>query len=157
MAAVNKDFKVKNGIQVAGDAAIAGDAIIVGTVSAATPTIPEHLATKAYVDALAGGIPVSANPPENPDNGDLWFDTLTQRVNVHYESQWLTIATIDDTLNIPDHIHDTSIDGNGLIAVRFVDAGSFDAPQGTPISGGDAETTNWSDTYDGGVAVDNYN
>lgn len=151
MAAVNKDFKVKNGIQVA------GDAIVVGTISAATPTLPGHVATKAYVDALAGGIPVGATAPENPSNGDLWFDTLTQRVNVYYESEWLTLATIDDTLNIPDHIHDTSIDGNGLIAVRFVDAGSFNSPQGTPISGGGPETTDWSDTYDGGVAVDNYN
>jgi len=151
MATVNKDFKVKNGIQVA------GDAIVVGTVSAATPTLPGHVATKAYVDALAGGIPVSATPPEDPNNGDLWFDTLTQRINVYYENQWLTIATIDDTLNIPDHIHDTSIGGNGLIVTRFIDAGSFNDPQGIAVEGGTPGTIDFSDTYNGGIVVDNYN
>ena len=151
MATVNKDFKVKNGLQVN------GDAVINGTVSGATPTASEHLATKAYVDALSGGIPSGPTPPENPDNGDLWFDTLVERVNVYYGTQWLTIATIDDTLKIPDHIHDTSIDGNGLIVTTFVDAGSFNDPQGTSIDGGDPSTTDFANTFNGGFAIDNYN
>ena len=150
MATANKDFKVKNGLQVN------GDAVIGGTISAATPTASAHLATKGYVDALAGGIPIGSTPPENPDNGDLWFDTLVERVNVYYGGQWLTIATIDDTLNIPDHIHDTSIDGNGLIVTTFVDGGSFNTPQGTGIDGGDPSTTDFANTFNGGLAIDNY-
>jgi len=151
LATVNKDFKVKNGLQVN------GDAVIGGTISAATPTASTHLATKGYVDALAGGIPVSSTPPENPENGDLWFDTLVERVNVYYEGQWVTVATIDDTLTIPDHIHDTSIDGNGLIVTQFVSGGSFNDPQGTAVDGGAPDTIDFADTYDGGIAVDNYN
>jgi hypothetical protein len=151
MAAVDKDFKVKNGLQVT------GDAVIGGTITAASPTESDHVATKSYVDALAAGIPVSDIPPENPDNGDLWFDTLVERINVYYEGQWMTVATIDDTLTIPDHIHDTSIDGNGLIVTQFVSGGSFNDPQGTPIDGGAPDTIDFSDTYDGGIAVDNFN
>lgn len=154
MAAESKDFRVKNGIQVA------GDAVIGGTVSAATPTLPEHLANKAYVDALTSGIPVGATAPEDPENGDLWFDTNVERVNVYFDGQWVTIATIDDTLNIPDHIHDTSIDGNGLIVTRFVDAGivgTVSQPQGTGIDGLTPSTIDWADTYNGGIAVDNFN
>jgi hypothetical protein len=154
LATVNKDFKVKNGLQVN------GNAVINGTVSAATPTASNHLTTKSYVDALIGGtsgIVVGAESPENPSNGDLWFDTLVERVNVYYDGQWLTIATIDDTLNIPDHIHDTSIDGNGLIVTTFVDGGSFNDPQGTGVDGGTPFTTVWTNTFIGGVAVDNYN
>ena len=154
MATVNKDFKVKNGLQVN------GDAVINGTVSGATPTASGHLTTKSYVDALIGGtsgIVVGAESPENPSNGDLWFDTLVERVNVYYDGQWLTIATIDDTLNIPDHIHDTSIDGNGLIVTTVIDGGSFNDPQGTGVDGGTPFTTVWTNTFIGGVAVDNYN
>ena len=154
MAAVDKDFKVKNGLQVT------GDAVIGGTISAATPTLSNHLATKAYVDAISGGtsgIVVGSTPPEDAENGNLWFDTLVERVNVYYNGLWLTIATIDDTLTIPDHIHDTSIDGNGLIVTTFVDGGSFNDPQGTGVDGGDPFTTDWANTFNGGIAVDNYN
>jgi hypothetical protein len=151
LAAVDKDFKVKNGLQVT------GDAVIGGTITAASPTESDHVATKGYVDALAAGIPVSETPPENPVNGDLWFDTLVERINVYYEGQWVTVATIDDTLTIPDHIHDTSIDGNGLIVTTFISGGSFNDPQGTSIDGGDPDTVDFSDTYDGGIAVDNFN
>jgi hypothetical protein len=151
---VNKDFKVKNGLQVN------GDAVINGTISAATPTLSNHVATKAYVDAISGGtsgIVVGSTPPEDAINGSLWFDTLVERVNVYYDGQWLTIATIDDTLEIPDHIHDTSIDGNGLIVTTFVDGGSFNDPQGTGVDGGTPFTTVWVNEFIGGIAIDNYN
>ena len=154
MDTVNKDFKVKNGLQVN------GDAVINGTISAATPTLSNHVATKAYVDAISGGtsgIVVGSTPPEDAINGSLWFDTLVERVNVYYDGQWLTIATIDDTLEIPDHIHDTSIDGNGLIVTTFVDGGSFNDPQGTGVDGGTPFTTVWVNEFIGGIAIDNYN
>jgi hypothetical protein len=150
MTIENKDFKVKNGLQVAGGATFGG------TVTALDPTESGHLATKSYVDMIAAGIPVDSTPPVDPNNGDLWFDTSVERINVYYEGQWMTIATIDDTLTIPDHIHDTSIDGNGLIVTQFVSGGSFNDPQGTPVDGGTPGTVNFSDTYDGGIAIDNY-
>lgn len=152
MATVNKDFKVKNGLQVN------GNAVIGGTIAAATPTLPEHLATKAYVDvAASSGIPSGLTPPENPVNGNMWFDTLVERINVYYEGQWMTIATIDDTLNIPDHIHDTSIDGDGLIATIFVSGGSFNDPQGSGVDGGDPDTLDFANSFNGGIVIDNFN
>ncbi len=151
MATVDKDFKVKNGLVVTNGGTF-GSAVVVGT-----PTESNHAATKQYVDNLSGGIPVSSTAPSSPDNGDMWFDTLTQRVNVYYSGVWLTIATIDDTLNLTDHIHDTSIDGNGLIITTFISGGSFNDPQGTGIDGGSANTVSFAQTYDGGLAVDNFN
>jgi hypothetical protein len=153
MATIDKDFKVKNGIQVA------GDAVVGGNITSAEPTLDSHLTTKTYVDSLiaAGSVAVGSSAPSNPTNGQLWFETIVERLNVYYEGSWRTIATIDDTLNIPDHIHDTSIDGNGLIVTRFVDAGSIFEPQGTSVSGGAPDTIDFADTYNGGIAVDNFN
>ncbi len=151
MATVDKDFKVKNGLQVANGGSFGG-AVAVGS-----PTDASHAATKEYVDALIGNTPVGSTPPSSPSNGDMWFDTLTQRLNVYYGGSWLTIATIDDTLNIPQHIHDTSIDGNGLIVTTFREGGSFNSPQGTAVDGGGPETTSWTLVLDGGSAVDNFN
>ena len=122
MATVNKDFKVKNGLIVAGGGSFGG------TVVVGTPTDSTHAATKAYVDSVIGGMEVGATAPSTPDNGDLWFDTLTSRVNVYYSNAWITMAAIDDTLGIPQHIHDTSIDGNGLIVSTFITGGSFNDP-----------------------------
>lgn len=151
MATVDKDFKVKNGLQVASGGTFGG-AVTVGS-----PTESGHAVTKSYVDALVGSMPVGSTAPESPSNGDLWFDELTQRVNVYYGGSWLTVATIDDTLSIPQHIHDTSIDGNGLIVTTFKSGGSFNDPQGSPIDGGGPETTEWSLVLDGGSPVDNFN
>lgn len=151
MATVDKDFKVKNGLQVANGGTFGG-AVVVGT-----PTENNHAVTKSYVDALVGGLPVSNTAPSSPDNGDMWFDTLTERINVYYGGTWLTVATIDDTLTLPDHIHDTSIDGNGLIVTTFISGGSFNDPQGTGIDGGEANTTVFTQSFDGGLAVDNFN
>lgn len=154
MATTDKDFKVKNGIQVTGDGSFGG------TITAATPTSAGHVTTKSYVDALlaaSGGVDVGSTPPSSPTDGDLWFDTVVSRLNVYYDTSWRTLATIDDTLNIPDHIHDTSIDGNGLIVTRFVDAGSIYDPQGTGVDAGTASTTDWTETWNGGIATDNFN
>lgn len=155
METLDKDFKVKNGIQVAAGGTFGG------TVAAADPVNSGDLTTKSYVDSLiaaaGSGIQISSTPPSSPNDGDLWYDTIVNRLNIAYNGVWTTIATIDDTLNIPDHIHDTSIDGNGLIVTRFVDAGTIYEPQGTGIDGGDAFTTDWADTYNGGIAVDNFN
>ena len=150
MATVNKDFKVKNGLSVALGGSFGG------TVTVATPTENLHAATKQYVDSLAGGIDVSDTPPASPANGDLWFDTITERVHVYYSSQWIAIATLEDSEVLQDHIHDTSIDGNGLIASVFVSGGSYNEP-GYLVSAGQYNTDSWETTWVGGEAIDNFN
>ena len=112
MATVDKDFKVKNGLQVAGSGSFGG------TLTVATPTESTHVATKAYVDSLAG-MTVSSTAPSSPTNGKQWLDTTTNRVNFYYDGSWYTQATIDDTNNLPQHIHDTAIDGTGFIVSQF--------------------------------------
>lgn len=151
MATVNKDFKVKNGLSVTLGGTFGG------TVTVATPTESTHATTKQYVDSIAGGMSVGATAPESPDNGKLWFDTLTSRVNVYYNGTWYTQAAIDDTQTLPDHIHDTAIDGTGFIVSQFVSSGFYNAPQGSPADGGTPSTSSWGLTYDGGTAVDNFN
>ena len=151
MATVNKDFKVKNGLQVAGSGSFGG------TLSVAAPTEATHVATKAYVDSLTGSMTVGTTAPSSPTNGTQWLDTLTNRVNFYYNGSWYTQATIDDTLDIPNHIHDTSIDGNGLIVTTFVDAGTSSDPQGTGQDAGEPYTNSWNLVYDGGVSTDNFN
>jgi hypothetical protein len=151
MATVEKDFKVKNGLNVANGGNFGG-AVVVGS-----PTQATHAATKEYVDANTGSMYSGTEAPASPSNGQLWFDTLTERVNVYYGGSWLTMATIDDTLNLPQHIHDTSIGGSGLIVSTFLQGGSFNSPQGAPVDGGGPDTTVWDLVLDGGTAVDNFN
>jgi hypothetical protein len=62
-----------------------------------------------------------------------------------------------DTINLPQHIHDTSIDGNGLMVTIFQDAGFY---YEVPLSFNDAGTYEqavWQVIFDGGSAVDNFN
>lgn len=151
MSLVEKDFKVKNGLQVSLGGSFGG-AVAVGT-----PTLASHAATKEYVDSLTGGMPVGSTAPSSPTNGQLWFDTLTNRVNVYKDSEWITLAAIDDTLNLPQHIHDTAIDGTGFIVTTFREGGSFNSPQGSGVDGGGPGTTVFALTLDGGSAVDNFN
>jgi hypothetical protein len=148
----NRNFKVKHGLDVA-DGGTFGS-----TVTVATPTENSHAATKLYVDTAVGSpqIPVSGTAPVSPDNGDLWFDTLTERVHVYYSSQWLAIATLEDAETLQDHIHDTAIDGTGLVVSRFIDAGFYYEP-GVLVSGGLYNTASFEATYDGGIATDNFN
>ncbi len=84
---VVKDFKVKHGLVVA-DGGIFG-----GTVTVATPTDLYHAATKAYVDAHAGGgggnFTVSDTPPASPNVGDAWFDSTAARMYIYFDSFWV--------------------------------------------------------------------
>ena len=151
MATVNKDFKVKNGLQVAGSGSFGG------TLSVAAPTEATHAATKAYVDSLTGSMTVSATAPSSPTNGTQWLDTLTNRVNFYYNGAWYTQATIDDTNNLPQHIHDTAIDGTGFIVSQFYEGGSFNSPLGIGLDAGGPSTSEWTVVFDGGSVVDNFN
>ena len=153
MSTSNKDFRVKHGLSVTNGGSFGG-AVTVGT-----PTLADHAVTLGYLEEQLAdsSVPVGSVAPSSPSNGEMWFDTLTQRLNVYYGGSWLTIATIDDTLNIPQHIHDTAIDGSGLIVSTFTYGGSFNSPQGSPVDGGGPDTTEWTLVLDGGSAVDNFN
>ena len=150
MATVDKDFKVKNGLVVINGGSFGG------TVTVATPTLGGHATTKDYVDSLPVSIPVDDLPPVSPSNGDLWFDSVTERVHVYYGSEWVAIATLADSEVLRDHIHDTSIDGTGLIVSTFVSGGSYDEP-GVLVSAGSYNTVNWESVWNGGDAIDNFN
>jgi hypothetical protein len=150
MATVNKDFKVKNGLVVANGGTFGGP------VTVGEPTENTHVATKLYVDSLPG-MAVGSTAPSSPTNGTQWLDTLTNRVNFYYNGEWYTQATIDDTLNLTQHIHDTSIDGTGFIVTTFREGGSFNSPQGTSVDGGGPDTTEFDLVLDGGSVVDNFN
>jgi hypothetical protein len=149
VATVNRDFKVKHGLDVAQGGTFGG------TVTVATPTENTHAATKSYVDSIAGMV-VGATPPTSPSNGRLWFDTLTERVHVYYGSEWVAIATLEDAEVLQDHIHDTSIDGSGLIVSTFVSGGAYNEP-GVLVSAGSYNTTTWEYVFNGGTATDNFN
>jgi hypothetical protein len=152
MATVNKDFKVKNGLIVT-DGGSFGGSVVVGE-----PTLSTHATTKSYVDSLVSSptIPVGETSPASPENGDLWFDTLTERVHVYYGSQWVAIATLEDAETLQDHIHDTAIDGSGLIVSTFVSGGFYNDP-GVLVSAGVYNTTSWEAEWIGGEAIDNFN
>ena len=151
MATVDKDFKVKNGLVVSNGGSFGG-AVTVGT-----PTSNSHAATKEYVDSLTGSMAVGSTAPSSPTNGTQWLDTLTNRVNFYYNGSWYTQATIDDTNNLPEHIHDTAIDGTGFIVSQFYNAGSFNSPLGVGLDAGSPSDTTWTVVFDGGSAVDNFN
>ena len=150
MATVDKDFRVKNGLVVANGGTF-GSAVTVGA-----PTQNSHATTKEYVDSLTG-MTVSSTAPSSPTNGKQWLDTGTNRVNFYYNGAWYTQATIDDTNNLPQHIHDTAIDGTGFIVSQFYEGGSFNSPLGIGLDAGGPSTTEWTVVFDGGSVVDNFN
>ena len=150
MATVNKDFRVKHGI------AVAEGGTFGGTVTVATPTENTHAATKLYVDSAVGTPTIGTTQPASPVNGNLWFDTLTERVHIYYDSEWVAIATLQDAETLQDHIHDTAIDGSGLIVSTFISGGAYNEP-GVLVSAGLYNTASFEATYDGGVATDNFN
>ena len=153
MAIVDKDFKVKNGLVVTNGGTFGG------TVTIAPPTENTHATTKLYVDTAlssAASVVFSATAPENPTNGKFWFDTVLSRLSVYSDLGWVTLATLADAQYLQDHIHDTSIDGSGLIVSVFQDAGYYNQA-GAIVDGGNYNTAVWTETWDGGIATDNFN
>jgi hypothetical protein len=150
MATVNRDFKVKHGLDVNQGGTFGG------TVTVATPTQNTHAATKLYVDTAVGTPIIGTTQPASPVNGNLWFDTVTERVHIYYGGQWVAIANLEDSEVLQDHIHDTAIDGSGLVVSMFVSGGSYNEP-GVLVSGGVYNTTVFENTFNGGIATDNFN
>ena len=151
MATVEKDFKVKNGLIVNSGGSFGG------TVVVSDPTDATHAATKSYVDSLAGSLYTSDTAPNSPFDGQQWFDTTLTRVKVFYNGTWYLMASYDDVINIPQHIHDTSIGGSGLIVSVFTDAGATAVePSINSIDAGGPSTTTWDVVLDGGNAASNF-
>jgi hypothetical protein len=150
MATVNKDFKVKHGLNVALGGTF-GQAVTV-----ATPTENGHATTKLYVDSKPLLINTAGEAPESAVNGQLYIDTVTGRLLFYYGGQWNTTALLQDTAEIPQHIHDTAIGGTGLITSTFVDAGFFNEGA-DEIDAGFYNTNSWELTYDGGIATEVFN
>ena len=155
MATIDKDFKVKNGLVVALGGSFGG------TVEVGTPTENAHAATKEYVDGKFTSvvIPTESEAPENPIDGQFYFDTTTRHLSVYSTdaAAWIMIATFEDTYNLRQHIHDTAIDGTGLIVTVFQDAGFYDAIFSATIDGGSYNTEVFDQTFDGGNPIDNFN
>lgn len=150
MATVDKDFKVKNGLVVSLGGTFGG------TVTVATPTDLQHAATKEYVDQ-ASGVQVSATDPEITKDGQFYLNSSDNHLSVSLNGEWVKLATFTDTSIIQQHIHDTAIDGTGLIVTIFQDGGYYnDIPSSFQDSGYYNQTT-WDVTYDGGITVDNFN
>jgi hypothetical protein len=152
VATTNRDFKVKHGLEVANGGTF-GQAVTVGT-----PTENAHAATKAYVDGREFLVAQGSTTPssENSSNGELFIDTAENRLLFYYNGQWNTLALLNDTIEIAQHIHDTAIDGTGLIVSTFKDAGFYD-DAGALEDAGFYNTNSWSATYDGGIATEVYN
>ena len=153
MATVDRDFKVKNGLNVGSGGTFGG------TVTVATPTENTHATTKLYVDSLvsSASLAVSATDPASPTNGQMYFNSSTQHIYIYYNSEWIQIATLADAEELPQHIHDTAIDGTGFIASRFYDAGFYNSAQATSASCGFYNTASWVETWDAGTPIDNFN
>lgn len=93
MTSVNKNFKVKNGIDVLNGAVVIPN----------PPTDATHAANKEYVDTIAetigvgptgpaGTYDVAPTPPANPDEGDIWYDETVGATYLYYDSYWVEIA-----------------------------------------------------------------
>ena len=152
MATVNKDFKVKHGLNVA-EGGTFGQAVVVGT-----PTENTHAATKLYVDNKELLVAQGDTPPSSGSstNGELFINTQENRLLFFYNGQWNTVALLQDTLEIAQHIHDTAIGGTGLIVSTFKDAGFYNEA-GSEEDAGFYNTNSWAATYDGGIATEVFN
>jgi hypothetical protein len=147
---VNKDFKVKHGLNVA-EGGTFGQAVVVGT-----PTENTHATTKLYVDSKPLLVETASTSPADAVNGQLYVDTQENRLLFFYNGQWNTLALLQDTLEIAQHIHDTAIGGTGLIVSTFIDAGFYNEA-GSEEDAGFYNTNSWAATYDGGIATEVFN
>lgn len=150
MATVEKDFKVKNGLIVSLGGTFGG------TVTVATPTDLQHAATKQYVDEAAG-VEVSETDPVITRDGQFYLNSLDNHLAVSFNDAWIKLATFADTAEMRQHIHDTAIDGTGLIVTIFQDAGFYNDIPSSLQDAGYYNLTEWGVTYDGGIPTDNFN
>jgi hypothetical protein len=130
VATTNKDFRVKNGLQVTESGTFGG------TVSVATPTSSNHATTKDYVDSIPTGYTVSETPPENPIEGDGWYKSSTSQTFVFYDSFWVEsgssmagptgptgpgISNVESPLYYDSQYQNLSIDLSAYATETYVD------------------------------------
>ena len=158
MPTTDKDFKVKNGLNVATTGTFGG------VVTVATPTQNTHATTKLYVDTAIAGATASAvatesSNPATPVDGQIYFNTTSQHLLIYSTdaADWIMIATFDDSADLQQHIHDTAIDGTGLIVTTFQEAGFYDDIFSSEADAGNYATVEWLTTSDGGSPIDNFN
>ena len=85
MATSNKNFKVKNGLDVSGTATASSFVKTGGTSD-------EFLMADGSVSAGGGGggsLEVSETPPSSPSEGDIWYNSQTGQTFVYYDSFWV--------------------------------------------------------------------
>jgi len=152
MATVEKDFKIKNGLVVTNGGTFGG------TVTVATPTLDTHAATKLYVDDAISNftVPSGNTFPDPGTEGQLFYDNISEHLYLFINSAWNSIALLEDTLDLPQHIHDTAIDGTGLVVSIFKDAGYYNEP-GDYVDAGAYNQNVFEGTWDGGISIDNFN
>jgi hypothetical protein len=153
VATTNRDFKVKHGLSVA-EGGTFGSPVTVGT-----PTQNTHATTKLYVDSKGAVAAPASTAPGSPVNGQLWFDTVTRHLSIYSTdaADWIMIATFADTADLRQHIHDTSIGGNGLIVSVYQDAGYYDSIFSSAEDAGYYDLNEWAMEWNGGIAIDNFN
>lgn len=110
-------------------------ATFTGNVTAANPTLPQHLATKEYVDNLSSETIVEngSEYPSSASNGQLFYNTSNGRTAVYFNSIWKEFSYFSDVFT-PDGgsynttVFDNSIDGGSPSETVFVgnyDGGSY--------------------------------
>lgn len=153
MATIEKDFKVKNGLIVSNGGSFGGP------VAVATPTDNTHATTKEYVDNLVNTAPfvLSATTPSSPIEGQSYVDTVTKRLSIYIGGEWIEFATLVDSYDMKQHIHDTAIDGTGIIVSIYQDGGFYDTQFTSNQDAGYYDFNDWAMSWNGGVAIDNFN
>ena len=153
MATINRDFKVKHGLSVA-EGGTFGSPVTVGT-----PSSNAHAATKLYVDTSLSNFvfSTSSSAPASPSAGQAYIDSDTGRLTIYINSAWVEFATITDSYDIRQHIHDTAIDGTGIVVSIFQDGGFYDTQFDSNQDAGYYDFNEWAMTWNGGVAIDNFN
>lgn len=108
-------------------------ATFTGNVTAANPTLPQHLATKEYVDGLSSSTIVEdgLEYPSSASNGQLFYNTSNGRTAVYFDSLWKEFAYLDEV---------TSVDGGLYNTTTF----------NTSLDGGNPSQTVFVNNYDGG-------
>lgn len=124
MASVNKNFKVKNGLEVSGGKT----ALAAATTTAASLTVPHGTAPTSPVDGdiwtttsgvyarvngttigplgTGGGggggatVTLSASAPSSPTTGQVWIDTDSMQQYVYYDSTWSEVGPINQTTSV---------------------------------------------------------
>lgn len=151
MTTTNKNFKVKTGLQVANDLVVGGALTVTST------TLDAHIANKQYVDTVISNLMSASDSQPASVTGRLWLDTISGKLHLFDGTNWIPMANLADTQVLADHIHDTSIDGDGQISTMFVTAGAAASTAYYLVEAGSPSTSSWTETWSGGVVTDNFN